>query len=266
MRHTIFIAASFAAAALFAAPAGAGIAEDCEQTYDNELSIRGCTAVIRSGDYTTAGVAAAHNNRATAYRALGDNARALDDYNEALRLDPDHINAYNGRGNVYSDMGNAARAIEDYNRALELDPGYVLAYNGRGAANDDLGEYWVAIDNYDEALRLDPEYATAAFNRGNSYDNLGKYKLAIKSYDLALRLDPGYASAYRNRGISYENMGEFRLAAEDWEREIQAGGRENTLWWQEYLKSKGHYDGAIDGIYGPKTRFGLLACAVDPGC
>ncbi len=34
-----------------AAPARAGMEEDCEQEYDWDLKISGCTAVIRSGQW-----------------------------------------------------------------------------------------------------------------------------------------------------------------------------------------------------------------------
>ena len=32
------------------------------------------------------------------------------------------------------------------------------------------------------------------------------------------------------------------------------------------MKERGHYSGAIDGVFGPATRRGLVACAYDPAC
>ena len=55
-----------------AAPARAGMAEDCVQERDPELSISGCTAVIRSGQYSGRDLAVAYNNRGNAYNNLGD--------------------------------------------------------------------------------------------------------------------------------------------------------------------------------------------------
>ena len=46
----------------------------------------------------------------------------------------------------------------------------------------------------------------------------------------------------------------------------KVGGEARAKGWQKYLKGKGHYAGAIDGIYGPGTRRGLMACARDPAC
>ena len=51
MRHTIVPAATLAALLALAQPARAGMAEDCAQARDQDLSIGGCTAVIRSGEW-----------------------------------------------------------------------------------------------------------------------------------------------------------------------------------------------------------------------
>jgi len=32
------------------------------------------------------------------------------------------------------------------------------------------------------------------------------------------------------------------------------------------MKGKGHYAGAIDGVFNPGLRRDLLACAIDPAC
>ncbi len=106
-----------------AAPARAGMAEDCNQEYDRDLQIGGCTAVIRSGQWQGKDLAWAYYNRGVAYGNLGEYRRAIEDYDEALRLDPDYAVAYNNRGSAYSNLGEYRRAIGDFARALWLDPG-----------------------------------------------------------------------------------------------------------------------------------------------
>lgn len=228
MRHI----AIFAAVLVLALPARAGVVDDCNQDRDPDRRISGCTAVIRSGDYSGKDLAAAYTNR----------------------------------GNAYDDLGEYNRAIDDYTEALRIEPGYASAYNNRGVSYDNLGDYTRAIENYDQALRYDPGHVNAYYNRGNAYDDLGEYRRAILDYSKALRLDPNYASAHQNRGVSYESLGEYERAAADWEQAIRIDGAPRARRWQRYLKGKGHYPGAIDGIYGPMTRRGLLACARDPDC
>ena len=69
---------------------------------------------------------------------------AIEDYNEAIRLKPDYVEAYNNRGNVYNNLGQYQRAIQDCNKAIRLKPDCAEAYNNRGIAyllqgNHELG-------------------------------------------------------------------------------------------------------------------------------
>ncbi|MEK6949431.1 MAG: tetratricopeptide repeat protein [Nanoarchaeota archaeon] len=109
-------------------------------------------------------------------------------------------NAYNNRGATRADKGNLDKAIEDYNEAIRLDPNFVEAYNNRGnarARKDNLDE---AIDDYNEAVRLNPNYALAYYNRGIALYRKGNRNRAIDDYNEAIWLDPNFALAYNNRG------------------------------------------------------------------
>lgn len=61
--------------------------------------------------------------------------QAIAEYNEALRLDPQHARAYNKRGIAYDGPGEHQRAIEDYNEAIRLDPQDAQAYAVRALSN-----------------------------------------------------------------------------------------------------------------------------------
>src|SRR4029077_9871625 len=63
--------------------------------------IDGCTAIIQSGQEAHEKLATAFDNRGVAYRLKGDYERALQDYDQATRLNPDNANAYNNRGIIY---------------------------------------------------------------------------------------------------------------------------------------------------------------------
>ena len=73
-------------------------------------------------------VVARDPQRARAFRARGEIFRqagkaeaAFAALNEAIRLEPDNANAYESRGNVFNTK-KYDRAIEDYNEALRLKP------------------------------------------------------------------------------------------------------------------------------------------------
>jgi tetratricopeptide (TPR) repeat protein len=44
---------------------------------------------------------------------LGDADRAIDDFNQAIKLAPDHVGALYSRGLTYSNKGQWERAIKD---------------------------------------------------------------------------------------------------------------------------------------------------------
>ncbi len=205
-----------------AAPVQAGIVEDCEQERDPDRSIRGCTAVIRSGEFSGRNLANAYGNRGYAYAALGEHRRA----------------------------------IEDYDQVLRLDPGLAIAYNSRGIAYNNLGEYARAIENYDQALLLDPRSAEAYYNRGNAYANLGDAARAIEDYDQALRLDPGLADAYNNRANARCHLGQVEASLDDRIQMLRLGVL-TAKDAQRHLRDQGFYKGAIDGDFGPASRKAL---------
>jgi tetratricopeptide (TPR) repeat protein len=153
--------------------------------------------------------------------------------------------AYNNRGLVYSTLGEYQRAIQDHNEAIRLDPQLAEAYYPRGVAYGALGEYQRAIEDLDEAIRLDPQDAKAYNNRGRAYDDLGEHERAIQDHNEAIRLDPQLASAYNNRGLAYDGLGEHQRAIED----LTQQEAENTV--IERDKTRAHYFRRFFGVDDP---------------
>jgi tetratricopeptide (TPR) repeat protein len=94
----------------------------------------------------------AYTNRGWAYDALGQLQRAIEDYNEAIRLNPEKASlAYANRGLAYANLGQLQRAIADFDEAIRLDPGLAQAYASSAFAHTLL--------NDDEAAQQDVEWA-----------------------------------------------------------------------------------------------------------
>ena len=77
------------------------------------------------------------------------------------------------RREKYLELLRKYKEIDDYNQAIKLDPNYAYAYNNRGNARYNLGDKQGAIDDYTQAIKLDPNYAKAYYNRGIARSNLG---------------------------------------------------------------------------------------------
>ena len=70
----------------------------------------------------------------------GCHEEVITQFDQAIRLDPQHATAYLNRGVAYYDFGQPKRAIEDFDKAIRLDPQAADAYNDRGNAYLDLGQ------------------------------------------------------------------------------------------------------------------------------
>jgi len=163
----------------------------------------------------------AHCNFGSAILEKGKTAEALDHFNKAVRLQPDHALFYLNRGSAYDELGRYQDACADFTKAIFLEPDYAEAHYNRGNTYAKLKQYQAAIENYNEAIRIRPDYAKAYSNRGNAYAELGQYHNALKDYNMALHLAPGNAETYYNRGnISYIT-GRYRNAVHDYNESLR---------------------------------------------
>jgi tetratricopeptide (TPR) repeat protein len=168
------------------------------------------------------GLEAVYFYRGYVYGSIRDQPEeAIEDYEAAIKLKPDFIEAYNNLGNEYSNLGEYDLALEKYNKALEIDPDFASAYNNRGNVYRDLGEYDQAIADYDRAVQLDPDDADPYANRGLTYYHLKDYRRAIQDYDKAIGLDPKHAGAYNNRAVAYIELGDLDEALDDLNQAIK---------------------------------------------
>jgi len=155
----------------------------CESS-DPGQSIAACSTIIQSGQETDADLSKAFDSRGLAYMHKRDFERAIQDYDQALRL-------------------NSRSATAAYNRALT----YRLK-----------GDYGRSISDYDEALQLTPSDADSFFGRGLSYFYQGDYDRAVQDYDQALRINPSLTDVFRARSSAYLHKGEYLRAVADYAR------------------------------------------------
>ena len=65
-------------------------------------------------------------------------------------------------------MDKLGSAINDYDEAIRLDPQFASAYYNRGLAYHSLGPFHaeIYIQDYKEAVRLDPQYIDSYYKKG----------------------------------------------------------------------------------------------------
>jgi tetratricopeptide (TPR) repeat protein len=164
--------------------------------------------------------ALAFSTRGYAYLGKGQYDRAIEDLDQAILLNPNNAEVLRNRGIAYANKGQPDRAIEDYDQAIRLDPNNALAFNNRGYAYLGKGQYDRAIQDLDQAIRLNPNYALAFNNRGNAYGAKGLYDQAIADFTKAIELKPDDAIAYNNRAWNYHLAGQDSRGLLDADRAV----------------------------------------------
>jgi tetratricopeptide (TPR) repeat protein len=242
------------------APANPQQPQDWELCIDESLvhlerRLRACTAIIETPGETARRLARAYCSRGGAYVHNGEANRAVADFDEAVRYEPDAADQYLCRGNGYSAAGDYDRAVSDYSQAIRIAPHYGPPYANRGdayydkrdfdraiadydqaigieakasrydhrgeahRAKDDLDR---AIADYDEAIQLDSRYVRARYNRASAFIAKGDLDRAMADLNEAVRLDPTGAYPFANRGRAYFFDAKYDAAASDFARAVAA--------------------------------------------
>ena len=79
---------------------------------------------------------------------------AINEYSEAIRLEPYNATYYFARGVAYIGTGDYDRAIRGFAEAIRLEPSYAAAYHNRGIASREQGENAQAQADFNTAKEL----------------------------------------------------------------------------------------------------------------
>jgi serine/threonine protein kinase len=88
-------------------------------------------------------------------------------FGKAARLKTDWKDPLVERGKMNNKLGRFREAIEDFNQALVIDPSDASVLNDRGFAYKSLNQIKEAMADFDRAIQLKPDLADAYQNRGN---------------------------------------------------------------------------------------------------
>lgn len=126
--------------------------------YDNSIEgVDLCTRAIKEQGLSRIDLAATYANRGVIQARRGQDERALDDYEDAVRLNPVLLNAWINRGNALVRLKRFKEAVENYDKAVELSDGQsALAFYNRGLAYEKQGNKARARRDYLRAVEIDP--------------------------------------------------------------------------------------------------------------
>lgn len=198
-----------------------------------DLAIDYCTAAIQSGELSDQELALLFKNRGLAYANKKDYDRAIEAYDQAVRLGQDSDSFYR-RGLVYFEKNDFSHAIQDFDEALKLDPDSVAILQSRGWAYENKNEYAKAIRDYDRAIGLQSNYGPALIRRAKAYEVQRQYEQALADYEAANHADPKFASD-RAKGFVFFYLGRMTQSAEMFETYLKSNPNDTWVILFRYL-------------------------------
>jgi tetratricopeptide (TPR) repeat protein len=129
---------------------------------------------------------------------------------------------YNLQGEYNLDKNLVKQAVRDFNHALEINPDYVDALVNRGGANVLQNKYNDALKDLNHALDLEKKHAEIYNLRGEIYLLSKMFDQATKDFTAAIILNPMYSDAYLNRARAYAEKGMKEEAELDYNQAIKA--------------------------------------------
>lgn len=178
--------------------------KNCLEGTEAKPTVAACQAVIDYKISTGSQLALVYQKLGRAQRADEAPEEALRAYSEAISLAPS-AEVYNDRGIAYFDKRQWKNALDDYTEAIRLDPKFGEAYNNRAWTRFTAGEASQALADANKAVELLPGKAYAWDTRGHVHEALKDRTAAIRDFRKALELDPksdGSRLALQRLGVS----------------------------------------------------------------
>jgi tetratricopeptide (TPR) repeat protein len=142
-------------------------------------------------------------------------------HEEALKLDPQLVQAHINLIRLYGQLGQFQKAEEHYRAAVRIDPASVEASYNHGVLLLGAENYQAAEDAFRKAIETNPYYADAHNNLGYVLERRGNLAEAAAEYRKAIESKPGDRQAHFNLGRILVNQQDYKEGIQELEKTIQ---------------------------------------------
>lgn len=166
-----------------------------------------------------------HYQRGLANTQLKKIGLAAADFENAIKLSPQHLGAFIARADAHASAGQAAEALEAFNAAVDAFPSNPLVFNNRGMFLQQTGKPQDALIDFTKALERDPNYFYARTNLGFALMESGDPATAENEFTASLKTNPNQPMVYSLRGTSKLEQRKLREAITDYTKVVQLDPR-----------------------------------------
>jgi tetratricopeptide (TPR) repeat protein/membrane protease YdiL (CAAX protease family) len=198
-------------------------------------------------------LAEAYLRRGQARARSGKLGPALEDFDQAVKLNPADAYTHEWRACVLGRQNKWDQSIEAYTETIRLDPSRPSAYQARAGIYAYCGEYDRAVADYGEFLRLSPNDVDVLRRRCDLHLRRRNFAKCLEDADAVLRLKPDDVGTLTHRAwvratCPEEAFRDAKKAVADAERANQLTDG-NSMWAQHTLAAAyaeaGRFDDAV---------------------
>jgi tetratricopeptide (TPR) repeat protein len=131
---------------------------------------------------------APHYNLGLALRQTGNRETSLNEFNEAIRLNPNYFEAHAAKALTLADSGRQTEALVEFREALRLRPDSATTHVGLADSLVNMGDNSDAIVEYQKATELAPELFEAHYRLAQAYVRTNQFAQAVDSLQKALAI------------------------------------------------------------------------------
>ncbi|MDJ1483859.1 tetratricopeptide repeat protein [Cytophagaceae bacterium YF14B1] len=195
--------------------------------------------------------------------------KALDDFSEAITLDPLYLDAYLTRATYYENRKELDKAVIDYDYiTTRILPNEAKYYLKKARLKEQLGLTKQAVADYDKAIQLAPNNPLYHLQKGMLEYRNHDLEAARHSYSQALNLNVTYTEAYYQRGIAFADQQKIEEAAADFRKAQKLGGADSLTVRFLRAKSNEYHNIGATALRNRDTKKSdnmfTLALALDP--
>jgi Flp pilus assembly protein TadD len=151
------------------------------------------------------------------------------EYEAAIRLKPDYIDAHQDLGSVYGKMKRFPEAEAQFNKVLKLDPKNATAYNNLGYLYMLQSRWGDAEGAFKKSMEESPEYFHPIHNLARIYLEQGRLREAQSLLEKSLAISPQNAGAHYYLAKIAERRKAKADAVSHWEKAVELGLNEEEL-------------------------------------
>jgi predicted O-linked N-acetylglucosamine transferase (SPINDLY family) len=134
--------------------------------------------------------AALHRELARCLRWTGQPTEALQNFSEALRLDPRDVPTWEGLAQLLADAGHFAKAVEALEQALKVDPKSISCRLQLSEVARRMKRHGLATSILEKTLLVDPNSVEVHNNLGACLREQGEIAASLQHYRRAVELAP----------------------------------------------------------------------------